>query len=317
MPTSEDSPTTDVFRWSDVPDNHKVWLRNQTQTVIDLAHKSAQATIQLGWILQEVRDCIPGKFERWVRTETPYSIAHVYRVMATARIFGETSQIERFDKSALYILAQESTPSEAREEACLLAETGVQITRALALELIADCEDVSPRQLQKYETARAQIDRIRIDGRRHDQNAHTERLETLDTNQLAEVGKQLLTLADSVTLLSFSRLEDAEDEEPHCSITIIADGQTRTVAADDWIVAIAMAAGVEQRKFCPGCCEAGETLTISMFGRDRTQAGGRMRYCSVCERKRKNDRQQERKRKRQVDEQPVRTVRPCAPIRAG
>lgn len=102
-------------------------LKNRVENVIEIGEQLSQVKAKLDH----------GEFLPWIDAECGLSERSVQGFMRVSRVFG--SQIRKicgFAVSALYLLAQPSTPEAAMKEALKRAQKGEKITHALAKQLI-------------------------------------------------------------------------------------------------------------------------------------------------------------------------------------
>lgn len=76
-----------------------------------------------------------GRWRQWLKESFDASHDTADRYIQVAEKFGDLSQIASFDKAALYLLAGNDIPQEARDKALQLAEQGERITRQVAQEI--------------------------------------------------------------------------------------------------------------------------------------------------------------------------------------
>jgi hypothetical protein len=115
------------------------WLRGRTAEVGEIFRRSAEGAVRVGQILREVKERLGhGRFQAWVASALPFSYPTAVRMMQVAEQFGsgQSYQIDRFAPSAAYLLAQPSTPPEARQKALEMAQAGRSVTLAAARELV-------------------------------------------------------------------------------------------------------------------------------------------------------------------------------------
>lgn len=313
------------FLWSAVADQDRDWLRCRTEDIERFAYASACNTVRLGLALGAVRDRLPGHFDAWLRSQTPFSVAHAYRLIATGRIFGPfVSQIEKVSPSALYVLAQNTTPAAVREEAVERAARGERVTRAVALDLIDAYRPVrvSGADVRAYESLRQKLNKFRVTDRPGqpkvvNQDAHTAMLELQAADRWKKIGRlveQLIgpeTASDPESLATMIRVERVSDSGPTAlySVTCHWPDRDPTCAIDrDPKRALLKVAGATETKRCVGCCAEGEEVSVEFFGFNRSSPDGLMSYCKACEHDRKADfrvRVREGRVKRRVKDEAV------------
>lgn len=280
------SPVTDSFRWRDVPEPDRDWLRRRTEDVESLTYRTACDLIRIGTVLAEVRRRIKGKFLDWLLSQTPFSQAQSYRLMAVSKAFAEyTSQIEKVEPSALYILAQEKTPKAARNHAVLLAAQGKRVTRALAMEIL---DAHRPVHVNKGDMD--DVDTSRRKAFKEDilQDRRLEKLEAQDADREIKLGRAVAKLLGCVSTVSVTAISEPDNPESVTyTVTTIGESGPRVVSGCDLARTLLSAAGVVELRYCPACCAPGGGIPVHLFGRDKNSPDGLMKRCSPCERARK------------------------------
>jgi hypothetical protein len=103
--------------------------------------KTLQSTIEIGNELLAVKSALPhGQFGPWLRAEFGWGGRMAQNLMAVAEAFGPKTEIIAdlaIQPTAAYLLAAPSAPDEARQVALRRAESGEQITTAVAREILA------------------------------------------------------------------------------------------------------------------------------------------------------------------------------------
>jgi len=100
--------------------------------------RTAQDTLDIGQKLMEVKEQLEhGQFRNWLKAEFDWSVRTAARFMQVATKF-KNANLAHLDiaASALYLLAEPSTPNEAQKEALELAKQGENITYAKAKDII-------------------------------------------------------------------------------------------------------------------------------------------------------------------------------------
>lgn len=96
-----------------------------------------EGIVNVGKALLEVRDILPhGEFGNWIKNNFNWSHDTANNFMNVARKFPTLPDGAEFEKSALYLLAKNSTPQQAREQAIQQAEQGIKITKGVAKILV-------------------------------------------------------------------------------------------------------------------------------------------------------------------------------------
>ena len=88
-----------AFRYADVPDADRDWLRRRAEDVVGLTYRAVCDHVRVGLVLTEARGRLRGRvFRRWVAAELPFSRAWAYKLMALARAFGDHVQPGRVEQ---------------------------------------------------------------------------------------------------------------------------------------------------------------------------------------------------------------------------
>lgn len=115
-------------------------LRNLANRLQGLKEKLAGHILEIGETITIAHDQFAkqktGEFLKWVEFEAGYSKSSAYNYMSAYRVFGNVPNFGRIEDSALYALAQNNTPENARKEALRLADKGVKITHKQAKAII-------------------------------------------------------------------------------------------------------------------------------------------------------------------------------------
>lgn len=101
--------------------------------------RTAQTIIENGRDLMEVKERLEhGQFQKWIEANFPWSVKTARQMMKAADVFSKqtNSSVLNFAKETLFLLAQDSTPDTAREEAIDRAEQGEKFTHKQAKELV-------------------------------------------------------------------------------------------------------------------------------------------------------------------------------------
>jgi hypothetical protein len=107
--------------------------------------RTAEDIVVIGRSLSAIKTRLGhGRFGEWIAAEFGMSAAAAHRFMQVARVFGDQiAQFERFEPSALYLLAAQTTPESVREQFIHLAETG-QVVRHKDVRAVLDGTDREP-----------------------------------------------------------------------------------------------------------------------------------------------------------------------------
>lgn len=152
MPTPS-SPVHKRFDYDSLDSAAAVFVQQQTRAIQFLMKRSAEDIVEIGRRLIEVKQRLGhGRFGVWLSAEFEWTQETARRFMKVAQQFGQNPQIVDFAPSALYLLAEPSTPAPARSEAIARAEAGESITHKAALE-IKQKYTPTPSQYQTKSTA--------------------------------------------------------------------------------------------------------------------------------------------------------------------
>lgn len=105
----------------------------------------AKSVLELGKALCEARDLLAdyhgGVFTGWLEVSNGFSQRSAYNYMGAWQVFGSFATVAKLEDTAMYRLAEPSTPKKAVTEAKKLADKGVNVTAKLAKELIEKYKD--------------------------------------------------------------------------------------------------------------------------------------------------------------------------------
>jgi hypothetical protein len=117
------------FDYGSVPEEHRAFVIERTERIHNLARMTATGIVQIGQYLTEVKDRLRhGQFLEWIEREfawkqrTAYRFMGVYRNVKVANL----ANLE-IDVSALYLIAEPSTPEPVRDEIIRRGENGERI----------------------------------------------------------------------------------------------------------------------------------------------------------------------------------------------
>lgn len=279
-----------LFQWRDIPRDDREWLKNRTEALENYGYRIASDMIRIGQILIEVRLKLPRQFSSWLISETSFSRVTAYRYIAVATAFGPyLSLVDTIQTWALYLLAAESAPPEARYHAVQLARDGQVITRGTAIEIIAAYR---VREPDKTERTRYEELKKRLDRKEQLRDRETDRAEWKDADHFERIGRVLSDLAGGSSMVSITRIDSANElgevEEAVYKVAVQEAGLATRHASDRSLkAALETVAGQEPRKHCPGCCREGQGIPLSSFGKNEPAPDGLMLRCSRCEKSRK------------------------------
>lgn len=123
-------------------------LADHAHTLSKLARNTAQNLWEMGRILADAQDRLAsanGTFVHWVKNDAGMSVGMAYRLINVYRAFRvSTLETANFERTALYLLSEPSTPAPARQEAVRRAERGESITSATARQIVDQYRPMPP-----------------------------------------------------------------------------------------------------------------------------------------------------------------------------
>jgi hypothetical protein len=144
------------------------FLAEKAERIRTRVRRVAQDIVEIGKDLSEARErCQHGEWLPWLKREFGWSEAAAYNYIAVYERLGPklptggTLEPLRIDASALYLLAQQSTPEAVRDQAIERAQTGEHMTRETVREMVSG--EVKAQvsyfraRAEKAETARATL----------------------------------------------------------------------------------------------------------------------------------------------------------------
>ncbi len=104
--------------------------------------RHVESILEMGKHLAEAQELLAnhhgGTFNAWIEERCGLERRTAYRYIAAFRVFSGCDNLSQlFDASAMYLLAAESTPEEALQDALERAESGERITYSTAKEIVA------------------------------------------------------------------------------------------------------------------------------------------------------------------------------------
>jgi hypothetical protein len=289
------------FRWADADPQLRDWLERRTEDIVGFAYRTACDAVRIGVALNEVRARLKhGEYQAWVLAKLPFSLpaARRYRQVADTFAVFQTAQFERFDESALYVLAQDKTPQTARELAVLEARSGKRVTRAVALEILESCRadsgDVGEEELAEYESSARQrnlLTVVREDRKGQlkvsqvDQDREVALRNAQTANRHRRLGKALEAVVEGATLLRVEKLDDPEDVVIYSVTCHRPDDGPRNVPARRLVDALVKLSGASEAKVCQACRKF---VPLDLFGDNDREPDELMARCKLCEKGRKS-----------------------------
>ena len=133
--------TLNTFDYSQLDADTRATLQAHATRFGRLAQDAALGLWQMGEILADAQERLAfygrGTFQSWVEAEASVGLRTAYRLMDVYRRFDCANLAQTtFAASALYVLAELSTPPQARAEALYRAQRGEAITHAKAQEMV-------------------------------------------------------------------------------------------------------------------------------------------------------------------------------------
>jgi Protein of unknown function (DUF3102) len=126
------------FNYAVLTPEVQIIVQDKTSELKSLMRRSAQDIIDIGQKLTEVKEQLAhGNFRAWLKTEFDWSVRTAARFMQVATQFKDANLAHlNIAVSALYLLAEPSTPEKARKQALELAKKGDDISHTKAKAII-------------------------------------------------------------------------------------------------------------------------------------------------------------------------------------
>ena len=126
------------FNYAVLDEESRKSTEEHAAAIRTLMKSTAEAIVEIGKRLQEVRDAIgANKFQAWIRAEFRIGQPVASNYMRAAAEFGDLDCLENFQQTALFDLARQNVPAKAVNQAVAEARSGRPITRKRAHEIIA------------------------------------------------------------------------------------------------------------------------------------------------------------------------------------
>src|SRR5262245_16566622 len=130
------------FSYADLPNgDDRAYVKQRAEMIRETAKRTAQGIVLIGqWLTEAKTKLGHGNFLPWLKTEfgwsrqTAVSFMQVFECVKCQN-FGH---LEAIDVSALYLIAAPKTPEPVRAEVIRRAQNGEPMTRAKAIEILAD-----------------------------------------------------------------------------------------------------------------------------------------------------------------------------------
>ncbi|MCP6760174.1 MAG: DUF3102 domain-containing protein [Fischerella sp. CENA71] len=132
----------------------RIFVQGKTSELKSLMRRNAQNIIDIGQKLTEVKQQLGhGNFRAWLKAEFDWSVRTAARFMQVATQFKCANLADlNIAVSALYLLAEPSTPQKARKEALELAKEGENITHTKAKAIVNRCQELAQTNALKLAT---------------------------------------------------------------------------------------------------------------------------------------------------------------------
>jgi hypothetical protein len=265
------------FTWLDVKPELRSWLQDVTHQIQGRVHAIGSEIVRVGVLLRQVRDKLPrGQFVAWVEEHFAFSVSHAYRLLHVGEAFlSHVSQIEKFEPSALYVLADPRVPRSAREFAVEQASDGRRVTRRDAIEIIDAYKPVGVTTAEQriIESARKCL-------------VNESPAPADSTASDAELGRLLREAVERFGMVHLSRAEEDDADDPAFSVTAMGGGQPVKTAVGSLVQIMQDVLGCGPKKRCKRKkCPGGEQ-SLTCFAKDKSNPDGLSRYCRTCEKKR-------------------------------
>jgi hypothetical protein len=133
----------------------RILVQGKTSELKSLMRRSVQDIIDIGQKLTEVKQQLGhGNFRAWLKAEFDWSLRTAARFMQVATQFKDANLAHlNISISALYLLAEPSTPEKARKQALEIAKEGENITYTKAKAIISlNQEKAQPNSLKPATT---------------------------------------------------------------------------------------------------------------------------------------------------------------------
>lgn len=131
------------FDYDALSSQARILVQAKTSELKSLIRRSARDIIDIGQKLTEVKGQLGhGNFGAWLKAEFDWSVRTAGRFMQVSTQF-ESANLANLNiaVSALYLLAEPSTPEEARKQALKLAKEGKKITHVKAKAIVSSCQE--------------------------------------------------------------------------------------------------------------------------------------------------------------------------------
>lgn len=139
LPISPEVREHEPFDYASLDQAPRKLVEQRTNELKVLVRQAAKSLVEIGLKLIECKaELGHGKYGKWLKAEFGWGTTTAWKMMRVAEAF-KYSQCENLNiaTSALYLLAEPSTPEEARQEALERAARGETISHADAKEILS------------------------------------------------------------------------------------------------------------------------------------------------------------------------------------
>lgn len=193
------------FDYNKVRSSLRARTEEEAHAIRALLADTARNIVQIGLRLQWVREHIGrDHFQEWLRAEFDWSRSTAAKFMRAADVFADVEFLDRFQPSALYILARHRVPESARQEALTRAQNGELITKALA-------EAIAERRDGRRDARRNPVDQV--------ENYLSRLTQKLDREQIEELARRLREIATELAESSSADSARRNGHQPDRSVT--------------------------------------------------------------------------------------------------
>lgn len=261
-----------------MPDTRPALSLAETVTVIgSLAHDTAVNILRIGQHLLDARRVLGRDFPAWSQKHFAWTLRDIRRFIRVAQTFAAVppAALERCDPTALYLLAERSTPPAVRDTCLEAASAGTRVTTATVRAYTALRKPVVVcRKPTRVIEKQGQIETFTGDGA-------IDRLGWAALSELCENG--------TVTICRVPDDEESDDAARPWVVRFARDGKPAvpSVSKDSLASALTLAAGTQPERDCRECGTRGPLFDA--FSRKQGNPMGRSFNCRRCETKRVGD----------------------------
>ena len=253
-----------TFAYDALADADAARVRLATGRLRAAITSTARLVVRIGLQLAGVRRCLKpyrGAWDAYVRAgDLPWSRGQVYRLIRAAKAFRRAADVDRFQPTALYLLAWPDAPPAATRAALRLARDGHRIDAATARRLIAEHRPAPPGGTALPAAAEAPAVEI----------------PPADGAALAE-------LVDAA-MARFTSLHVSRDPEGD-GVTVVGYPEEEGAALvhkQRGTLALALAAALGRERAAKRCPTCAAERPLGRFCRNADEPDGLNRYCRDC-----------------------------------